>query len=257
MTLPRLESRVTVPTGGWDIGVTDSGGSTTITIPAGDYYIQGTTSIYDTFETELNSDGTLNGTYTLTLQTGTGQSGRCNISTSGGGNPAFTWTDTDFRDVLGYTGNLSGSTSYLSTNSSPHVWMPNVGRTEVASPEPSSTAIQIGASEYDYNATRSPSGYTTALTYNERWNDTMTFFNLQARKTWIEHESVANESLQKWMRTLYEGGGTPFKYFPDLSSSSVFWELRFAGIHMQPVPTVPNWVGSDSLWRVSYEVWKK
>jgi hypothetical protein len=39
-----------------------------------------------------------------------------------------TWTDTTFRDLLGFTGNLAAASSYTATNRSPLLWSP--GKTE-------------------------------------------------------------------------------------------------------------------------------
>jgi len=40
---------------------------------------------------------------------------------------AITWDDTNLRDLLGYTGNLSGDTSYPATNPARYLWRPNKG----------------------------------------------------------------------------------------------------------------------------------
>jgi hypothetical protein len=42
-----------------------------------------------------------------------------NVTTS------VTWGDSALRDLLGYTGNLSGSTSYVAPNEAQYVWRPN------------------------------------------------------------------------------------------------------------------------------------
>lgn len=259
--LPKLESRITVPTGGWDVAVTDSGGGPeTVTVAAGDYYLAGATSILTALQTALNANATLAATYTVSVDDDAGDdtdTGTVTISSTGGGNVTWTWTDTAFRDALGYTINMSGAQAYLGASSSPHIFLPNVGRTNVMSPEPTSGTVQMGASEYDYLATRSPSGEVVQLTYNERYMERLEFFNLLGKKTWTAHESTTNESLQTWIQTLQADGGVPFKLFPDRSDDSLAWQWVFANLHFQPSPTVPNWVGTNSLWQISYDLYKK
>lgn len=43
---------------------------------------------------------------------------------SGAGNFAITWDDTELRDLLGFTGALAGASSYTATNVSPLLWSP-------------------------------------------------------------------------------------------------------------------------------------
>ena len=37
---------------------------------------------------------------------------------------SVTWNDTDFRDILGFTGNLSGANSYTATHRARYTWVP-------------------------------------------------------------------------------------------------------------------------------------
>ena len=177
------------------------------------------------------------------------------------GTEAFTvtWNSAVLMAALGYTGNLTSATSHLSPSASPYLFLPTCGRSGVMSPEPSSTSYNLGAMESDYRLTVSPSGYSTSLTYNRRYIDTLNFAHLRGNKAWKCHEVVTNESLQTFIERLIDDGGSPFKFFPSRADDAVAWQLVFADgfSGFAPQPLSGGWVGVDSLWSFSSTVRKK
>lgn len=259
MALPKLELRYTVPSGGQSISVTDSGGSDTVILLAGNYYIAGTTSLLSALQTGLNASGTLAGTYALSLDDTSDSAATGKVTISCDRTFSVTWNSDVMMAALGFTGNLSSASTYTGSNSSKYVFLPNCGRSGALSPEPSSTSYNLGANESDYRVTVSPSGYTTTLTYNRRYRDTMNFENLKGNKAWKCHETVTNESLQTFIETMIDDGGSPFKFFPSRTDDTVAFQLVFAEgfTGFAPAPVVENWVGASSLWSFAANVRKK
>lgn len=242
MALPKLEGRITVPTGGWSAAVTDSDGSFTATVAAGDYYLTSTTSLLSTFTTALNNGAGV--TYTLSVNdadpTGTGKV----TITPSSGNVAITWTSTSLRDALGFTGNLSAASTHTSTSSSPYIWLPNTPRAPAMAPD----GYQ-GMPVTDGTVTGSPTGTTAAIQYATRYIDTMEWRFLLGSKTWITWESVVNESLEKfWSVSI--GAGNPIRYHKDRADDATYVTYRSLAIDALRVsPAIPTFTGAaTSLW---------
>src|SRR3990167_5593249 len=111
-----------------------------------DYFLRSTTNLLTTIGTNLTNDGTLGGTYTLSLDdTSDSATGKVTISATGVTTFNVTWTSTTLRDYLGFTANLSGAASYTGTNQARFLWLPNVGRTNRMAPNFSSISYDMGA----------------------------------------------------------------------------------------------------------------
>lgn len=252
MALPKFERRITIPTGGWTITFTDSDGvHSSKTVPAGDYYLTSTTSLLSALVTTLNDGGGI--TYTVTLDDNSDSSlGKVTITPSAG-TIAITWVSTDLRDILGFTGNVAATSSAVSTNASPALWLPNSSRTPTT-PDPASTSYEMGWAESDYMVVVAPSGASVRSVYNTRYVEEFRFDNVRGSKAWKALESTVNESYQTFHQAVMDNGGVPFRYHPDRSSDAVFWTMVLAESAgtMRPTPTVAGWVGASSLWAVQF-----
>lgn len=81
------------------------------------YHSSGALSILDAVRLGMVAAGYAGAAAVLT------QDRRVKLS-SGAGNFAITWDDTNLRDLLGFTGNLSGASSYTAPAVSPLLWSP-------------------------------------------------------------------------------------------------------------------------------------
>lgn len=243
MALSKLEGQITVPTGGYTMSVTDSGGSASVTVAAaGTYYLSSTTSLLSAIGTALTANATLAGTYTLTLDSATSTStGKVTLAGSGGGNFSVTWDSTALRDILGFTASLSGAASYTSPSASPYVWLPNVRRANQMAPDGN-----VGVPQTDATFTMAPTGTSKVLKYATRYMDNLEFKFLSGTKTWTQFESVTNESLQTFWSTVI-ANGYPIRYHTDRSADSTFVTYRSTVPHQFNVqPAFPGFVGSGS-----------
>jgi hypothetical protein len=249
---PKLEGRITVPSGGWVVSVqefTPNAGPASVTVAAaGDYYLSSSTSLLTTVAAALDANGTLAGDYTLALSSTTGL-----ITLSATGVTTFnvTWTSTALRDALGFTGNLTGALSYAATKQSPYLFLPNCGRAPADAPEGTR-----GTAVTDGTITMAPTGHSTRLVGATRYRDRLGFMQLDGRRTWTTYESTVGESLQTfWDGVLAEG--YPFRYHPDRTVDATY--LTYVAVDalfgFKPLPMVPGWTTSaSSLWGWETEV---
>lgn len=258
MPLPKLEGIFTVPSGGWDLSLTETGGggaSGTVTVAAGDYYLNGATSFNDALETALDAVG--NATYTVTQsdadESGTGKT---TISATGGGVTAFaiTWTDTDQRDQLGFTGNVSGALTYTSTNRAKGLWLPTCGRTGDI-PEPETGSTYFGRPTMDTVSVIAPSGVHSSIRYNTVYKSMLDFRTLLGDNVWIRLAASADQPgtlEQLWEDCI--GPGKRFRYFPDRGTDSSSWELWAKAPVFNPAPLDPVYVDSaKSVFAITLE----
>lgn len=256
MALLKLEGRITVPTGGYDLELSEGGvGVGTVTIGAANYYLSSPTSLTSELKEQLDAVGA--GTYTVTLDDDTDTAtGKVTISVTGVANYSIVWTDTALRDLYGFTSNITTQTTATGAYQAPNLWLPNTDRSRVLSPVPASTSYSLGARVRDFSFAIAPSGESKALSYSTRYVDALEFAGLVASKVWQSQESVVNESLE----TFYEdviGVGTQFRFHPDRSDNAVYWDMRVSNAQdFRPVPVRQEWTGSNSLWSVSYEMHK-
>jgi hypothetical protein len=238
--LSKIEGRVTVPTGGYSMTVTDSGGTkSVIVLAAGSYYPNSPagTSILATIGTALTADSTLAGTYTLTSDdTTTTATGKTTLTVTGGGaNVQVTWDSTVLRDLLGFSASLTGAATYQSPKSCQYMFLPNVKRANPMVPEG-----QIGSPMTDGTFTLAPSGKTKTLTFATRYRDRLEFRFLSGTKTWTCYEVVANESLQSfWLKTI--GLGLPLRYYPDRTDDTTYADWRVT--QLQDFMVQPEFAG--------------
>lgn len=248
---PKYEARVTVPSTGYTLTVTDSGGTATVTVlTAGDYYPTSSTALLSTIASALTANATLAGTYTCTVDDDASTStGRVTLAASGGGNLTIAWGSSTLRDLLGFVGSLSGAATYTSTYACKAVFLPSVPRAEPLAPDGNA-----GLPVTDASFTMAPSGKSKSLLYATRYVNQLAFRFLSGRKTWTQYETYANESLQSfWLNNVL----VPWRYHYDRSVDSTYVDERVAAPGMFParasIPTKWGGVGTDGA-TLQYDV---
>lgn len=244
MALPKLEGRVQVPSGGWSVSVQEflpaPAGPVSVTVAAqGTYFLS---DLLSTMAAALTANVTI-GTYTVVLDSTTG---RVTITSTIATFADITWTSTDLRDALGFTGATTSLVpSAQSTKSSPLVWCPNVQRAPGDAPDGTS-----GVAMTDITTTIAPSGHSKQLVYSTRYSDTLRWRFVSGQKAWTVNEVLANESFESWWLAVV-GRGQPFRYHPDRTIAGTYVEYRAVGdgaSRMPLVPNDPNWITGALAW---------
>jgi len=256
ITLPKLEGRITIPTGGYIITVTEDAGARTsnVTIDAGDYYwtsgVSGGNSLVAQLKAELDGDATLLGTYTVSIDDADpGGTGKLTISVAGSASTFGisdwdqTGSDTTLMDLCGFTGVVPDGASATGAEHVEYLWMPNVVRSSPQSPDG-----DLGYEFADFSISYAPSGETTRIAHNRNFRDNLEFRKVHASKVWITHEVNTNESLQKfWRDVIYLGKAV--RYHKDRATDATYvdWVVVDGGM-LQPEPEEDGWTGAESLW---------
>jgi hypothetical protein len=234
----KLEYRITVPTAGYTATV-----GSTKTIPAGTYYLSSPGSGSNDFLAEVQSQF---GATSVTASLGEYGTGIVTITFSG--STDVSWISTELRDILGFTGNLSGASSYVGTLSARGVWMPNVPPMIL-----NAGGHWRGHREADYRTAVNPAGYVWAVHGQSRTAlDLLRWTGIQQARTWIQNESTTNQSLERfwtdgvWGEAAWGTPGGPIRWYPSAASDTEFGTYKVVdGGVFRPTPVVEGWI---ALW---------
>lgn len=242
VTNGRWEGQIVVPTGGWDMELVEAApasGSGTATVSAGTYS-------WATFITEVNDalDAAGNASYNSYLNDGEGAAGSAVLQNDTTNEFAITWTDTALRDLLGFTGDLSGGNAYT-LNHVKGLWLPD---TAPITPY----GISDPTDELNETVTESEDAeYMHALIYSRKLvYENLTFEALAAKKVRIAQESTTGESLQQFLRDVCEGDVSYLtlrrvRIFPDADVDGTYIDVRIGarGRKFAPPQTSERYTG--------------
>ena len=227
ITNGKIERQVTVATGTGTVN--DGGGADAFTVTPANYYMSTTTSLLSTLEAALETAS--GGGFTVTGSFGEGGTGKVTIAINSG-SFTLTWTDTDLRDALGFTGNLTPSAaSFTSTNASPAVFLPDC---PIITPFGSA---DNGLEEADAAFSESPTGLVYAV-YAQRKRVLWAQWDaLSHAKSRIAGETTTNTSWEAYWRksVVAEGGfaggkvGGPMRLHWDADSTATYVTVKLVG----------------------------
>lgn len=263
MSNGKIETRVTIPAGGWDFEITETGGgaaSASLSVPAGEYYHSSPGSaaagLVATVQALIDASA-LNATYTVAIAAGEGGTGRYTISCTGGSVTSFdfTWDDTELRDLLGYTGSESAGTSITGTSQAQALWIPGYASNSL-------NGLPVAGSEWrgwwetDTHEGESPRGDYFGVS-GERKRVNQVVWPAESRaKVWAANESLANESLEQWLIDGIWGDaawatvGGPARIYGDAADDTVYGTYYVANMkNWRPEQVREAWVG---LWEILF-----
>ena len=248
----KLEARITVPTGGWDVALTDDGaGPTAVTIPAGTYYHSSAGSEAEdfaaTFATVANA--AMTETWTCTVAAGEAGTGKYTIGCSGS-TCTVTFTDADVGTLMGYTGNLSASTSYTSTGQAKALWLPEYPF-QALNGGPS----WIGWWETDQIATENSNGNSFGLIGRKKRINSVTWPVASRAKCWAVNEATVNESFETFLVNCIWAGESwgrslgPVRFYGDAADDATHGTYAAHGLaNWRPAQIREHWTGA---WVIS------
>lgn len=248
MSRGRLDAQITVPTGGWSysLTVTAIGGPTAGSVAAGTYYM---TDFFTALQTSL--DAVFGGDGAFTVSSSHGESGTGLVTIAHATQTySLTWTSTNMRDMLGFTGNLTpAATSFSGTEACEATWLPNAeGAFYYGNGDE-------GHTETDSSTTESPRGDVKRLVYNTRqvlpsaiWSHVPKAFARAASETTV------NASFERWWRNT-QGGDlsyfepcAPVRLVWNADSPSTYKTYRLPAMTSTQMGRVDD--GWDGLFRV-------
>jgi hypothetical protein len=152
-----------------------------------------------------------------------GGTGRVLIEHDAGAIFTLTWISTDMRDLLGYTGNLTGANAYTATGHAQGVWLPDCPMASKYGPN------DPGHTEADRTEEESPRGDVWALQFQSkvilpsaRWS------HVTRARARIAGEVIAGESFERWWRNTHGG---ELAYFAVSPQVRLIWDADVSGTY--------------------------
>jgi len=241
----KIEARITVPTGGWDMACTDaSGGPTTVTLPAGTYYHSSDGSNANTLGEALTTaaNAVMTQTWTISIAAGEEASGKYTI-TCDGATCTVTFTDTELRDLLGFTIHLTGDTSYIGANQAQGLWIASEGFQK-------KNGGTGGSWVTDQQTVNTMSGHVYSVMGRKHRRTRITWPMESRAKTWAENESATNESFETFLLDGIWGGASwgtsagPIRFHPDADTDATYGTFSVLGLESwDPSELQEHWAG--------------
>lgn len=252
VTNGRLEAQVTVPTGGWDLQCTDAGGGpTTVTLPAGNYYIGGERAdngLVKSLEYEINI--VMGAAWTVDIDDGEGGTGLVTIGCSGA-TCTVSWTDTDLANLLQLDNPLSGSTSYTASKQCGAIWLPDCPWTAPNAFD----GLWDGFHVSDKQEAVTASGHYYAVSGQRRTELSLSWSAISRTKTLVSSAANTNKSFETfWIDYIVGEGigasvGGPIRFYPSADSATFFGPYSVMGLQeFRPPQRRQDYIGR---WDIS------
>ena len=205
----RLEALIYIASN-WQATFTDSVGATVVTVAAGNWYILDLIA-------EINADLPRN--WLVTISDGETGTGRVTITTTD--TPwSVTWTSTDMRDLLGFTGNIAGvSVAQTGTNHVQGMWLPDTIKWSPHGDDAGSDNVLTTWTDTRYLV--GPQGQVQTLGGNSRKEYALRYEGCTRARTKVAGESVSGESFEQFWLTCHCGGES---YFKRGAAVRVYWD---------------------------------
>jgi len=245
----KWEAPITIPSGGWSFALTDSDVTgATVTIPAGTYYHSTGTTLASELKSQM--DATSARTYTVSFDSSTG---KYSIAVSSS-TFSITWTDTELRNVLGWTGMASGSsTPDESDVQAEGIWLP---KTPVETPYGlESGGIPVSSA----NVSMSPGGAFYSYHGPKHYRSEYTYVAVTGPRALTSKEETANQSFETFWTDAIRGEapwcdvpGASLRFHPSASDDSTYFTWNI--LDQKEPSLVRATEGYDGLWQVSFSV---
>jgi hypothetical protein len=211
----RLESRITLASS-WTATFTNvADGAAAVDVPAGNYYL---------VDLIAAIDADISANWTISVSDGEGAStGKCTINSTS--TPwSITWTSTDMRNHLGFTGNISGvSAAQTGTNHCGGLWLPDIPKFSMYGDSANGSLIS------DFRATKSPTGVVRAFFGNSyRVHSGIRWEGIISNRAMAHQEVVTNESFETFMLDAMTGRKS---YIPVATYVRLYWDADVDGTY--------------------------
>lgn len=246
----KLEARITIPAGGYVITLTDAaGGPTAATLPAGTYYHSSDGSLANTLAEAVAAaaNAVMTQAWVCSVAAGEGATGKYTISCDGA-TCTITFTDTELRDLMGFTTNKSGSTTYTGSGQCQGLWIASNGFQK-------KNGGVGGSWVTDQQSVNTASGHVYSVV-GRRYRKTAITWPMETRaKCWRENESTVNESFESflidgiWAGAAWGTSTGPIRFYPDADDDATYGTFSALGLESwDPSELVPHFAAGR--WRI-------
>lgn len=253
----KWEGRAVIPSGNWTCALTDgTGGPYTITLTAANTYYHSspgndTVDLPAKLKALFEAAGGGVRTYTVTCSAGESGTGKYTIAVDSG-TFSITWTSTDLRDLLGFTGNISAQTTSTGSNHAQGLWLPECPVETpyglASSGMPMSTAVVSLSEDGTYSVTHGAKHTRNEYVYGL----------VALSKVVAASESTTNESYETfWLDTIrgeepWANAGRQVRYYADTDVDGTYITFNVLNVARPDIARAsPDW---DGFWTVRLEV---
>ena len=238
----KLESRIKFDSP-WSLTIQDDlSGPTAISIPAGEYYHSsvgnGTRSLLG--EIAYQANAVMTRTWAVTLSS----TGVCSLSATGV-SLAVTWTSTDLRDVLGFSGSEVVVDAVVTASAQcKGLWL---------SDYPYNSLHQggswKGSIESDMQIAESSRGDVYAISGQIKRALNLSFAAEASPKTWVADEILGNTSFEQFYLDCILGNQTwantcgPIRWYPDYTDDTTYGTYSILLKDWNPSQLSEGWTG--------------
>jgi len=181
-------------------------------------------------------------TWTFAIQAFEGQLGKYTISNNGGTNDA-TFTDTELRDLLGFTADYTGSTAKTGTAQAQGLWLASAGWQSL-------NDGLSGGYVTDQQVVTNSSGHTYGVT-GRKYRKLRVLWPYEQRfKCWTENETTVNGSFETFLKDCIWAGKEwadstgPIRWHPSASVDATYGTYHALGLsNWEPTELVQHYAG--------------
>ncbi len=253
----KWEARIVIPTGNWVASFTDTGGTdaTAVTLVAANTYYwssdgNDSNTLVEEIQDQLNASGTLDGTFTVTIGAGESGTGKLTIAST----VAFTnsWTSTDLRNLCGFNGNISSTTSAVGNTHVEALWLPDC---------PVETPYGLGSRGLPISTgmiSLSEDGTYTATHGSKHTRNEYTYSMVSISKVVQTSESTIDESYETfWLDAIrgeepWANAGRELRFYKDTDADNISITYNVTAARSPDIQRASqDW---DGFWTVHIEV---
>lgn len=257
----KIERMIQAPSAGYAFTVNEGSGNVVVTVTGSEKSFwssaySGSGGSGSTFPVDIQDHllDEMSDSYTVTIDAAENGTGKVTITNTNTNNFTVTWTNTNFRDLLGFTGDLSGASSYTSQNQVQGLWLPNAPMNSLFG------ANDKGFFESDATATESPSGHVKSFYANRKQVNQIRWAGVTHAKCRASAESTVNESYEQfWLdcilgeKEFAVGPAGPIRIYWDAGNNSQHADYRTVGnslMNFNPEKMEEGWLG---LWVIDLD----
>jgi hypothetical protein len=172
-----------------------------------------------------------------------------------GGVQTVSWSVTTLRDILGFTGNLSGAATYTATNYPRYTWVPTREMAEYPT-----NAAQLWATRSTTLAHRSIDGTTFTVNGNLVYDGNYSWRLNPLAEVLIAHDTAYNSFEQFFTDVM--AVGKPIIVYPDTTAYATHHHAIMPGNDEEGIGSFTDYAfrvvtGSSALWDIEFPLWKK
>lgn len=255
MALQQWLGRFEVGSNNRDFALDDGTNTPSVSLDTGTYYIAGysgetTNNLVEHIQDKMAAEtGFSAATCTYNANSGL-------VSLGFAATTNVTWTDTDLRDLLGFTADLDSASSYTGTNEAKYVWRPNISLS--GHPVTGSRVFEPESTTLVY---RARDGTTTSVVGTKLYRAQLEYSMLDEARIIIPSTGTVNREFETFFEDVIHSGQPIRLYFDRTLNTSTDYVTCIVGDGESMISSFSEYAGRhiqnyNGLWNLSIPILK-